>query len=428
MNLKLLGLPAVVFLLAAALRVAWVLLSWSKTGAALEFPDEDIHWQLARNLIDSGSLVTDDGRFAARMPVYPLLLALFAWIGDNGVLLARIAQALVGGATAWVAYLLADRALGRRAAIVAGVLVCFDPFAIFFANLLLTETLFSFLAIALVACAWCATGGLSASASIVPLPSATGGLSASVHTGGQAASGTRAATGVAVLVAAAVMTRPSAAGWILLLWIVLWLLDSNRWRATRRLALCVAVMAACLLPWGLRNRAVIGAPAWLSTNGGVTLYDAQGPQAAGDSNQAFLGEMPQLANMSECESDRELRQLAIEQMRKDPKRILELAWVKFRRTWSLTPNVTDYSGGATALVSAAYTIVVLLLALAGLVRSVVARRWHLQTLIWLPVAYFTLIHCIFVGSLRYRVPLMPLLAVAAATLAMTDDEKVPNRQ
>jgi 4-amino-4-deoxy-L-arabinose transferase-like glycosyltransferase len=387
-------------LLAAALlvRVAWVLLRWNQVGTALEFPDEELHWQLARNLVEHGTLVTDDGRYAARMPAYPLLLAAFAWIGKSGILIARLGQAALGAAVAWIAYALASRVLGRRAGLTAGLLVCVDPYAVFFSNLLLTEMLFSLLAVGLTACAWHVMRGTERTKIAV--------------------------VGVAVLGAAALMTRPSAVGWIPSLWFVLWLTDPQRRRATHRLTAYVGVLAVALLLWGARNRAVIGAPAWLSTNGGVTLYDAQGPQATGASDQAFLENMPELAGLGEVERDRRLRELAIERMRKNPGRVLSLAWAKFCRTWSLTPNVAGYRGGLTGAVSAVFTAAVLLLAVVGLGRAVVtrsrpavhrrqARQLHL--LLWLPVVYFTLLHCVFVGSLRYRVPLMPFLEIAAAT-------------
>ncbi len=402
-----------IFAAAFILRVAWVLLRWSRGGAALEFPDETLHWELASNLIADGTLASDDGRYAARMPGYPLFLALFAWANETGVLIARLAQALLGAATAWIGYALTRQALDRRAALVAGVLLCVDPYAVFFTNLLLTEVLFIFFAIALTACA-------------LPLirHSATAPWTA--------------ALGVAIFGAAALMTRPSAAGWILLVWLVLWLLDAPRAHANRRLALYVVVLAACLFPWAMRNRSVIGAAAWLSAIGGVTLYDAQGPQADGSSNQAFLHELPQLAGLDEVQRDRELRRLAIQQMRSDPGRVLKLAGAKFIRTWSLTPNQEDYRGGLTALVSAAFTAVVLLLAFVGLARAFVRRdsagtagRRRLHLLLWLPVVYFTLVHCVYIGSLRYRVPLMPFIEIAAATafvLVRTKPAKNPSHR
>ena len=374
----------VVFGVALLARAAWVLVRWAQGGAAFEFSDEEIHWQLASNLVAGGGLSTDDGRLAVRMPLYPLFLALFAWLGQTGILVARLAQCVVGAATAGLAFLLADAALGRRAAIAAGLLVCFDPYAIFFANLLLTETVFAFLAVALTACAW---------AVAVRTPS-------------------RATVGVGLLGAAAVLTRPSAAGWIPLLWLMLWAFDSDRGRAVRRVALYAGILIVCLLPWGVRNRVVLGSFAWLSANGGVTLYDAQGPQAGGDSDQSFLKDMPEIDGLDEVARDQALQRLAIEQMRDDPLRVLRLAGVKFLRTWSLTPNVESYRGGVTGIVSATFTLGVLVAAGVGLLRRRGAKS--LVVLLWLPVVYFTLLHCIYVGSLRYRIPLMPFVEIAAA--------------
>jgi 4-amino-4-deoxy-L-arabinose transferase-like glycosyltransferase len=393
------GLGVAIFTAALLLRVGWILACWSKTGPTFEFPDEELHWQLASNLVNQATLVSDDGRYAARMPLYPLFLASFAWLNETGILMARLAQAVLGAATAWIAYSLTRKAFDRRAAAVAGALICFDPYAVFLANLLLTEVLFGCLALGLLACTW-------------PLIT-------------HATRPARAATlGVAVLGAAAVMTRPSAAGWIVLLWIVLWLFDAQRWRAAGRLTLYLAVLAVCLLAWGLRNRAAIGASAWLSTNGGVTLYDALGPQADGSSNQEFLNNLPELAGLDEVGRDHKLRELALEQIRKDPTRALSLTWTKFLRTWSLRPNVSDYRGGAAGAVSAIFTAGVLLLALAGVVRAFIRRnrpavefrnRRRLHVLLWLPVIYFTLLHCVFIGSLRYRVPLMPFVEIVGAT-------------
>lgn len=478
-------LGAVIFGTALLLRVAWVLLGWCQAGPELSYPDEELHWQLARNLVERAALVTADGRYAARMPLYPLFLSVFAGAGDTGILLARLMQALIGAATAWVAYAFVNKVLGRRAAIVAGLLVSIDPYAVFFANLLLTEVLFSLLAVALTACVGLLVLDLRDGAqSGDPNPErqrrAVALLTEQWHTHRnperqRGASGNAATIGVALLGAAALMTRPAAFGWILLLWLLIWWLSAPRVVGARRVALCLAVLLACLLPWGLRNRADIGSWAWLSTNGGVTLYDAQGPQADGSSNQAFLGRMPQLAGLGEVERDRRLRRLALQQMQRDPARVLKLAWVEFLRTWSPVPHVAEYHGGATGAVSAVFTGAVLLAAFVGLARclwpartrnrsagsggrasrrtaaqqelrppqaatrqelypsddgpadsgngcadqsrarepALACRRLHL--LLWLPVVYFTLVHCIFVGSLRYRVPLMPFLEVAAAT-------------
>jgi hypothetical protein len=46
-----------------------------------------------------------------------------------------------------------------------------------------------------------------------------------------------------------------------------------------------------------------------------------------------------------------------------------------------------------------------------------------------PVLYFTLVHMVFVGSIRYRVPVIPMLFVAAAvTLSRLSHAPQANRQ
>lgn len=382
-------------LLALVLRAGWIAYRWSSHGAAFEYPDEELHWQLAAHLVHDGSLVTDDGRFAARMPLYPLFLAPWAALGSAGVLGARFAQAIVGAAVVVMAHRLAHAVAGRRAARVAGLLVACDPFGVFFSNLLLTETLFTFLGVALTACAWAV---------------------AARRPGSWLAWG-----GVALTGAGAVLTRPAAAGWLALLWLLLLALGRDRRRMGPRLVACPVVLALLMLPWGLRNTAVVKDYAWLSTNGGVTLYDAQGPQADGSSNQGFLQQMPELQGLGEVERDRLLRQSAIRQMRADPGRALSLAGIKFLRTWSPLPNVAEYRTGPAALAGAVYTVLLLAGTAAALVRGFVghrdasaADRRRLLALGMLPLLYFTLVHCVYIGSVRYRVPLMPLMALVTA--------------
>lgn len=384
--------PAYVILgLAFGLRAAWVLLNWYRGGPALSYDDEALHWQLATNLIDRFELVSDDGRYAARMPVYPLFLALFAWAGESGILLARLAQCVCGAAVAGCVYGVVRDATHRRAAAIAGVLAACNPFGVFFANLLLTEVLFSLMCVALL---W----------ALVRL--------------GRSEAGALTRAAVATLPVLLVLTRPSAAGWALGLVVVLPVFAGGMRRALPLAGASVAVGLVLFAVWGGRNAAVIGGPALLSANGGVTLYDAQGPQADGSSNQAFLAALPDgVRGLPEIELDRYLRDRALEQMRADPGRVAELAWVKFKRTWNPFPNVAEHREGAAAWAGAAYTVVVLLLAVGGLVvcwRS--GRAWRLQLVVWSAVGYFTLVHAVYIGSVRYRVPLMPLLCVASASV------------
>jgi hypothetical protein len=371
---------------ALAVRAAWVLYRWYHYGPRLDYPDEELHWQLATHLVRDGMLVTDDGRFAARMPLYPFFLAFFAPWGPVGILGARLAQAVLGAATAGLVYRWVHTTSGPRAAAFVGLLVCCDPFAIFFANLLLTEVLFTLLAVAFAACAW---------QWLAPTHRA-------------------AIAGLALLGPMLVLARPAALGWVILTWVLLAGLSGRR--RARPLLLCPAVLILLLFPWGLRNKAELGTWAWLSTNGGVTLYDAQGPQADGSSDQSFLQERPELRGLDEVALDRTATRLALGQMRADPARVIRLAAIKFLRMWSLVPNIAEYHSGSAALAGAVYTVILLVGAALGAFRALrrgrAGRAW--LAVLWLPVVYFTLVHCVYVGSVRYRVPLLPLLAMAAA--------------
>lgn len=375
-----------IFLAALLLRVGWVGYDWSRNGARLAFDDEHVHWQIATNLVQRGEFVTADGRHAARMPLYPLLLAPFAALGPAGVLAARLAQAALGASAARGAYALGRDIAGPRAGIAAGVLVALDPFAIFLTNLLLNETLFALLLLGLTGCAWALAGA-------------------------EAGRARRLAAGLALLATAAVFTRPEALACVVVLAALAAICPATRRHAPRALLLTVAALLVAFGAWGLRNGRVLGAPALLGTNGGVTLYDGQGPQAQGDSNQAFLLKMPDVLALDEVARDRELRRRALEQMRADPARVVHLAAIKFARMWNFVPNVSEYRSGAAPWISAGYMIVVLGLAVAGAVR--LRSRPRPLALLLTPVLLFTLIYGIYVGSVRYRVPLLPLLEVLA---------------
>ncbi len=92
--------------------------------------------------------------------------------------------------------------------------------------------------------------------------------------------------------------------------------------------------------------------------------------------------------------------------------MLRLVWTKMRRTWSLVPNVSTYQSVGLKLISLGWTLGVYALALVGVWR-LRQRVWVIVLLI-LPAAYITVLHSVFVGSVRYRLPAMPFLELLAA--------------
>ena len=228
--------------------------------------------------------------------------------------------------------------------------------------------------------------------------------------------------GAGFLRALAVLTRPSSLGLVVLLWLAALAFGRLRWAAVRVVVLWAVMLVAALLPWGLRNRAVLGSYAWLSTNGGVTLSDGQGPQATGASDQSFLADMGYSGRFIEVVLDRQLRVEAIRQMRRDPWRVVSLAGVKFLRHVEPDAERRRVSQPVARPGERIHWAAVLLGAAVGTWR--LRRRPRVLVLLWMPVVYVTLVHCIYVGSLRYRVPVMPFVEIlAAAAFAASLDSR-----
>ncbi len=86
--------------------------------------------------------------------------------------------------------------------------------------------------------------------------------------------------------------------------------------------------------------------------------------------------------------------------------------MKFVRLWNVWPNEAEFRSWPLRVAVCATYVPLLLLAIVGAVRF--TRLGWPYVLCWLPAVYFTLIHMVFVSSLRYREPAMLPLAVLAA--------------
>ena len=101
----------------------------------------------------------------------------------------------------------------------------------------------------------------------------------------------------------------------------------------------------------------------------------------------------------------------------NPGRALQLAGVKFLRMWNVWPNEPQLARSWLVRLAVLFTYTpLLILAIMGAWRTL-GRGWP-YILCWLPAVYLTLLHVVFVSSLRYREPAMlALLALAAGEIA-----------
>jgi len=395
---------AALLVVALALRLTWGFIHGEEIDSRL--PDQYEYLQLGENLQNGHGLNFYDARFvqsvyAYRMPGYPLFVA-----AGRSVHAALFHQKLIDTLTVLATYLLARRWLDKGPSLFAAAAVAFNPFLIYFSSLLLSETLYTALLV------W---GCLL----LVSHPNFLWG---------------------GIVLALSVLVRPSAALLPVFLGIVSVFANytpglietKKRWLRLPVGSTMLLLTVLVLFPWALRNKAKMGQWIWLTTNGGVTRYDGFNAAATGASDQSFLvqPEMRILQHMSEVERDEYLSQQANnwirETWRNDALRLVRLTATKIARTWSPIPLSAEFGGKLLYKIAAgAYSIPLLTLSVVGLWASRLSRSTRLFLLS--PMLYFTMIHAVSVGSLRYRVPTEPLLAVLAAAGLMTILDRIRRR-
>jgi hypothetical protein len=100
-----------------------------------------------------------------------------------------------------------------------------------------------------------------------------------------------------------------------------------------------------------------------------------------------------------------------------PAEVLPLAGRKFLRTWSLWPDGGDVGSTTVRLAITLSSFGVLVLACVASWSLFRPIDWY-HGICWLPCLYFTLLHMVFVGSVRYREPaVFVLVALAGCALA-----------
>jgi 4-amino-4-deoxy-L-arabinose transferase-like glycosyltransferase len=205
--------------------------------------------------------------------------------------------------------------------------------------------------------------------------------------------------------------------------VILALLFSRERR--RHLAIGAAMLAGLVLimaPWWIRNAAVMGRFIPTSLQVGASLYDGLSPEATGASDMDFVERFAAEeraragAEPLEIRLDRRLRDESLAWARAHPGRVAELAAVKFARMWNVWPNEPSMSSWPVRIAVVGTYVPILVFGILGIVRT--RRRGWAYIVCWLPAVYFTLLHVIFVSSIRYRQPALLGLTVLAAGAAV----------
>jgi hypothetical protein len=199
-----------------------------------------------------------------RAPGYPMFLAAIGagrQDAETTPLRVKVAQSIVGAAAVWLIGLIALRAAGARAGSTAAAIAAVYPPLVWFPSYVLSETLYSLVALA--------------SAAVLQLAVDRAHSNRTDRAGGPFSLAAGALTGVSVLV------RPAMLFFLPLA--VLWLF----FRRMPVLAVTlVAGAAAVIAPWTVRNYRVHDRFVLVASEGGVTFWTGNHPLARGEGDLA----------------------------------------------------------------------------------------------------------------------------------------------
>jgi 4-amino-4-deoxy-L-arabinose transferase-like glycosyltransferase len=408
-----------IVLIAAAPRIGLVHYANTRSAAARQqgkpdpfmWPDSERYLQAAANVAAGhGPMVSPANRTGVD-PGYPLLLSwpMRIWPNDvhKAVAAARWLNAAAGLATVvFVAYL--GRLLfGAVAGLAAAAILAVQPIQVYFHALVLTEVIYTtLLAGSLYVLARYMQGG-----------------------GGANLFGSAIGLGLGTLLRSSGLFLP-----LLLLPVVF----HAGWRSPRGpgrmsgAAAAVVTFCVCyacvLIPAAYRNYRILGSFVPVRTGIGESLLEAVGPWATGGPGMEKIQRPAYPDDANEYVRDQMDRAAALDCIRQDPGRFLRLAGIKFLRTWNVRMNLAGFRSPLYDVLAMISTIPVYVLAIVGWVRH---RRqvtgWYL---VLVPAMYFTVLHMVFVGSVRYRYPAMPhiMILAGAALVAPLRGESAESRE
>ena len=366
------------------------------------FPDSFTYLAPARELLHGHGFVSEpEVPETIRTPVYSLLLVPFLAVTQSQ-LPVLVVQHLLNALLAAVVYLFVLRRLRSRfAAVAAGLIIALDPPTIHYANKVLTETPFTLLLF--LSFVW--------------------------------ALDQRRPVLNALLCGVLVLLRPVAILWFAVLasYFVV------RHVAWRRVAAFAAIALALPLLWGLRNWAETGVYTISSVSGTNLLFYRAAGALAVDEGDEFAHGLARAQKELQAEAFARIRsgegvadprsldhavqakyfsRVALETIRQNKLAFLQVTirglLVNLTDSdWDAVMMVSIFDSSIVRLVLGFAEAAVLVLAIIGLV-ALWRRDRPLALLTLLTIGYFVLISAGGESEARFRVPVMPQIAIAAA--------------
>jgi tetratricopeptide (TPR) repeat protein len=405
-----LSISGAIFVLAFAIRLLY-LLQIEPIPVFYYLPGDPLAYDQWAQRIAGGDWIGQSVFYQA--PLYPYFLAALELILGHDLWSIRVAQILFSAAACGLLYLAGKRFFSRRTGIVAGLILCFNAPAIFFGSVIDKTVTDLFLVVVL----------------LVVLSSAA------LH------KQSMAFLAVGITLGLLALSRENTLIWaaVIPVWICHYFAAESRiWRA-QWLGFFLAGMLLVLLPVGLRNFMVGGQFALTTSQMGPNFYIGNNPSADGTyaSIRFATGEkqfeQPEAQRLAEQAAGQALSTgqvssywlgRSLEYIRTQPMHWLGLLWKKWLIVWNVR-EIEDsddfylYQKWSWLLAALAwFNHFGLLAPLAAVGVAATLRDWRRLWLLHALLLSFAASVALFFVFGRYRLPLVPLLALFAAAGAV----------
>jgi 4-amino-4-deoxy-L-arabinose transferase-like glycosyltransferase len=388
----------------------WFVLSVGQTRFSLN--DAAVFNAMATSLAHGHGFRGYFGQSTAQWPpAYPFVLSLAYRVFGAHPTTGEVLNAVLGGATVPLLYFAARRTLGRVEAVFVGGFMTLLLGQVFFADVLIAETQFTFLVATLLAL-------------LAVLPPARW----------------RSALLVGLVLGTATLTRGEGF-FMIVLPLATWWPDLPRAVLRRQTAIMLAVMLAFVVPWTIRNAVVMHSFIPISTDFASTFWAGHNPQANGGPvfpSQQLLSQVkaPATSPKRELEIESLLRTRAVnwmlshplDELRLIPLKLIALGqgdgqalalWIDAQA--SVAHPVLSQNAQARLNILADLGSYGLFVAFVASLVVYGRALWRRRPILRGPLAYMpvaaVLYGFIFFGSFRYHSTLEPLMLLIASPLA-----------
>lgn len=401
-----------------------LLLLWRFADVGLAIHDERDYDQIAVSLATRGEYGFAPGQLTSiRPPLYPAFLAsIYRVAGVQNYQAVRGVQIVLSLLTTVLVYLLARRLYDQRIAMAAATLHCLYPSLVGATNLVLTETLFTFLLVGFLL--------LIERSLVTELIQPTQSRWALASAG--------------VVLGLAALTRSVV--WLFPPFAVLLIISFSRQPSwPRRLASALPFMlgfALTLAPWTIRNTRLQETFTTVDVMGGRNVMMGNyehtpwyRPWAAIEmsGDEAWHSVLSRhhggLAGKTQGQIDKLAMKYALAYIAEHPGQTTARSSAKLLHFWQLERELVAGAKQGIwgpfdrlAVLALAAVIVgvysaTMLLSIFGAVLAP-PRNWQMHVFLLTLIAFVTALHCVAFGHSRYHLPLMPIVIIYAAAACM----------